>query len=929
MNLIYFNRQFIRLFVYFLLLSGILMPIIADSSTAFFYGRPMPEDLLSHFKQVVVEPENIDDIETLHAKGTEIFAYISIGEVNSTRSWYSKIPQNWFFGHNKEWGSRIIDLTQQGWHDYLVNTHLARLWEEGYRGFFFDTLDSYQRVVDKPEDRRLQEKALSSLIKRIYHHFPGIKLILNRGFEILPAVGDYAVGMAAESLFQSWNQSKQKYSEVDESDRNWLLEKLREARNEYGLQVIVIDYVDPKQRGLARKTAKQIVELGFTPWVANPGLDMLGVGELEVFPRRILALYNGRDHPEGLQQTEVHRLLATPLEYLGYTLHYLDVNEGLPTHFLTGQYAGIVTWFNNDTLLKPRRYQEWLLQQIDAGVKIAIFGSLGFKADDSFLQQLGVKSIQSIINEPLKIEKNDEIVGYEAKPYPKMRGLTTWQTLENGIQKHLSLLDQTGQNLVAVFTGEWGGVALNPYVIEKGYNGRQRWIINPFKFFSKALDLPSIPIPDVTTENGRRLLLVQIDGDGAGNTAEIPGTPLAIKVIQSHILEKYELPTTVSIIEGEVTGSLPEKKIEIEKVARTIFKQKNVEIASHSYSHPLAWFPKNHIDARGDDYHFSINGYDFNLNREIVGSVDYINDQLAPENKRTRVFIWTGDAIAGKEALELSGSIGLQNINGGGASITQDELTITRVPPLGYAIQDQFQIYAPIASDQIYTNNWQGPFYGFNRVIETMRLTDRPLRLKPLHIHYHFYSGSKIASVKALKSVYDWSIKQESRAIWVSEYAQKAKEFQNITLSRRIDGAWNIKGLNTLRTVRLPATIGWPDYRKSKGVIGMRDVEQGRYLHLLPNNDHALLHTTLNPSKSSPFTFLVHSNGEIKKWEWIEKGAYFHMYAHMPLELVITSPKRECHINWAGGKLTGLRQNQNWKFVFPTENPGAASLICT
>lgn len=57
---------------------------------------------------------------------------------------------------------------------------------------------------------------------------------------------------------------------------------------------------------------------------------------------------------------------------------------------------------------------------------------------------------------------------------------------------------------------------------------------------------------------------------------------------------------------------------------------------------------KNNIDASGDDYHLSIQGYEFDLNREIEGSVKYINKKLAPEKKQTRVFLWTGDALAGK-----------------------------------------------------------------------------------------------------------------------------------------------------------------------------------------------------------------------------------------------------------------------------------------
>jgi len=80
-----------------------------------------------------------------------------------------------------------------------------------------------------------------------------------------------------ESLFQSWDQSKQKYVEVAEHDRKWLLDKINKARDQYKLQIIVIDYVDPKQRELAEKTAKRISDLGFTPWWPNPGLDILGV----------------------------------------------------------------------------------------------------------------------------------------------------------------------------------------------------------------------------------------------------------------------------------------------------------------------------------------------------------------------------------------------------------------------------------------------------------------------------------------------------------------------------------------------------------------------------------------------------------------------------------------------------------------------------
>jgi hypothetical protein len=282
---------------------------------------------------------------------------------------------------------------------------------------------------------------------------------------------------------------------------------LNQIHNQYGLQIIAIDYVSPTQRQLAREVAKKITALGFIPWVSNPSMDMMGLGSVEIFPRRILALYDGQAQPDGLQNSEVHKFLAMPLEYLGYTLEYVDVRKGLPTHCLAGQYAGIVTWFNTNELPQSEVYKPWLSRQLDDGIKIAVFGELGFNADSLFLQTLGLKPVIGNIQTPLKIAYSDYLIGYEADPFPKSQGLTQWLAVDPAIKQHLTVIDQSGQQLTTVLTAKWGGAALHPYVIKIGFQGQQHWLINPFKFLRQALDLPSMPVPDVTTEKGKRLLL--------------------------------------------------------------------------------------------------------------------------------------------------------------------------------------------------------------------------------------------------------------------------------------------------------------------------------------------------------------------------------------------------------------------------------------
>ena len=149
------------------------------------------------------------------------------------------------------------------------------------------------------------------------------------------------------------------------------------------------------------------------------------------------------------------------------------------------------------------------------------------------------------------------MVGFEAEPAARARDLlplrpAPWAGAAGGpVVAHLVVEDARGRQATPVLTAPWGGMALAPYVLEPGPAGRFRWILDPFAFLTAALHLPVLPAPDPTTENGLRILLSEIDGDGFANAANRPGRPFAAEVIGSEILDRYRLPTTVSIVEGE------------------------------------------------------------------------------------------------------------------------------------------------------------------------------------------------------------------------------------------------------------------------------------------------------------------------------------------------------------------------------------------
>jgi uncharacterized protein (TIGR01370 family) len=262
-----------------LLAMGTMVRATTLPSTAFFYGSAMPAASLSKFDRIVVEAANVQDLSALRARGATVFAYVSVGEAEGWRDSTRALPPGFFLGANPDWQSRVADLTQAGWKKFLLEDRMASLWAQGYRAFFLDTLDSYQRYATTPAAQAVQGSALVDIIRSMHQRFPGVELLFNRGFELLPEVAPLSVGIVAESLFQSWNPASQEYGVVSPPDREWLLARLNEARDRYGLPVTVIDYVAPTQGELAQETARRIAALGFVPWVANPGLDVVFTGD--------------------------------------------------------------------------------------------------------------------------------------------------------------------------------------------------------------------------------------------------------------------------------------------------------------------------------------------------------------------------------------------------------------------------------------------------------------------------------------------------------------------------------------------------------------------------------------------------------------------------------------------------------------------------
>lgn len=440
---------------------------------------------------------------------------------------------------------------------------------------------------------------------------------------------------------------------------------------------------------------------------------------------------------------------------------------------------------------------------------------------------------------------------------------------------------------------------------------------------TESLALPPFPVPDATTENGARFWLNHIDGDAFISRGEWPGAPFTGQVMLDEILTRYRVPTTVSVVEGEFgEGGLREDlRGQLESIARDIFALPWVEIATHTYSHPFAWLKLKEGDpagqgknAAGFPFNMELDDYAYSLAREVAGSTGYIDSELAPPGKQVKTILWSGDAIAPKKALNIAARLGLANLNGGNTHITRDNPSLTQVSPMLRPAGPYLQVLAPQINENVYTDHMVAPKWGYRRVLETYSLTDRPRRLKPISIYYHFYSAAYPASLNALKEVYEGVMTQETLPVHVSTWSNIAKQWYELGIARHLDGGWQITGATQARTLRLSDALGWPDMSASSDVTSWREMPPGRYVSLRGASRQRVYMQQGRPQ----LPYLSYSNGRLMSWTRKAAGGFAATLAAEQVDLnVVLANVAGCRVNAPGSSRAITDEGVELRFSGP------------
>jgi len=867
-------------------------------NVAFFDGANVPVDLLQAFDAVVVDP----------AHGFNPAAH-------SLR--------------HTAWLARTHPDPATSSPNVFLTSQIEPLWQRGYRGFLLDTPDAIASV------------------DAIHAAHPDALLIAG-GADALKLAAPHAKALYAvvgASLIRGVSANRDEDTVVSANDSAARTVAAQAFMQQTGVPVLSVEYCAADDRACARKTAAQVVATGVTPYVTNISRNTVGIGAIEVLPRKVLIVQDTGDDLL-LDETPGVRDLATPLNYLGYDVEYANVKDPLPDGITPDRYAGVVAWLQGTGTQDSAAWRNWVDARIASHVPVAFLGQFGFDAAADEGPALDLQAVSGPFTDKVDVVSRDRMIGFEVDPKLGPRDLTGVRV---GAASRPLLRVKSGDATVdPVAITPWGGFAMSPYTVVS-LNGidQERWAIQPISFLTAALRLTQMPSPSVTTENGRRLFMSHVDGDGFASRAEFPGADYSGDALYQQIFTRYKVPMTLSVIEGEVgpTGLYPKISPRLEEIARKMFALPYVAIGTHTYSHPFDWGSVDattgqRVDRGGGDTAFSLSipNYTFDIDREVTGSIDYINTRLAPPGKKTTILQWPGNCKPPAIVIRKVYAAGVANVNGGDTVITKSASSWTNIAPIGVDKgPGAYQVYAPNQDENVYTNDWLGPFYGFTRVLETFDMTDKPLRFKPIDLYYHMYSGTKIASLRALDQIFTAVLKQPVLPVQMTDYTEKVLDWRSFAVARAVHGDtdaragagnragddWIVRGNGEVRELHWPST-STPDLRASTGVTGYSAGPDGIYIHIADG----AARVSFNPSAgreavptSGAWPYITEANGFVRNFRREPNGMSFEFGGYYQ-PFVRLAGAQSCSVSVAGRRVATRREGDTVRF----DTPAAASL---
>ncbi len=241
-----------------------------------YYNNALSPESFQTFDLIVFDSDSHPPLAPLQDKKKTLLAYMSLGEVNSSRSYFKELQDKQFFiKENKQWGSWVVDVRRPEWTAYVNDTLIPAVLAQGFNGIMIDTVDSVTALEDgDPVTYVGMKQAAVHMIKDIHRRYPNLKIMINRGFDILPEVGGDVDMVLAESVYTDIPAGAKVPVVVADATYRDYIALLRGARKQFPkLKVYTLDYWLPSDTHGVKRIYKAERRQGFIPYVSTNDLQ--------------------------------------------------------------------------------------------------------------------------------------------------------------------------------------------------------------------------------------------------------------------------------------------------------------------------------------------------------------------------------------------------------------------------------------------------------------------------------------------------------------------------------------------------------------------------------------------------------------------------------------------------------------------------------
>lgn len=237
------------------------------------YEKITPGEL-SEYDLVIVEPSHYNraEIKELQATGTKVIAYISLGEVNTSRWYFPIFEERGFLGKNANWDSYYINLADPFIYAFFFDEIIPEIMVRNFDGLFLDTVDA---VAPYTERSHLQPH-MASLIRQIRSAYPDATIIQNAGLFLLDSTSRAVDAVLVEDVATHYDFGSQTYKLKRETAYQQQVNRISELSVKHELPFLIIDFAD--SASLRTRAVQRLDSLSYPYFINTIGLNNISGG---------------------------------------------------------------------------------------------------------------------------------------------------------------------------------------------------------------------------------------------------------------------------------------------------------------------------------------------------------------------------------------------------------------------------------------------------------------------------------------------------------------------------------------------------------------------------------------------------------------------------------------------------------------------------